>query len=252
VTRRLGTDREIYLGPFASADAAEAALSVLARVFGLRTCSGRLAPAPDVSPCLLGQVGTCPAPCAARIDAAAYGRLVETFLDFVEGRDDAPLAQLTERRDAAAAALRYEAAGRAQRDLGVLEEIRRRRERLGWILARQNFAVLLPTVDRAGAQLYVALGGRLAVELDVRAAADLAAAVHVVRERFPSYQDARLERGDVAASTILSAWLRDRAQEGVLLPLDRPDALAQRLDDLVVTLDDLRQRGPLPAIDALG
>ena len=58
---------------------------VLARVFGLRTCSGRLEPAPDVSPCLLGQVGTCPAPCAARIDAAAYGRLVETFLRLRRG-----------------------------------------------------------------------------------------------------------------------------------------------------------------------
>jgi DNA polymerase-3 subunit epsilon len=252
VTRRLGTDRAIYLGPFASPDAAEGALAVLARVFGLRTCSGRLAPSPDASPCLLGQVGTCPAPCAASIDAAGYGRLVDAFLDFVDGRDDTPLARLTGRREAAAAALRFEAAARAQRDLTVLEEIRRRRQRLGWILARQNFAVLLPTVHREGAQLYVALGGRLALELEVRAAADLAAAVGVVRERFPSYQDARLERADVAASTILAAWLRDRPQEGMLLPLDHPGALAERLDDLVVTLHDLRQRGPLPAIDGLG
>jgi hypothetical protein len=251
VTRRLGTDRALYLGPFASGEVADAAQAALARVFGLRTCAGRLAPSPAVSPCLLGQVGACPAPCAARIDAAAYHRRVEAFLDFVEGRDESAATQLAARRDQAAEALRFEAAGRAQRDLLVLQDLRRRRERLQWVLARQNFVVLLPTADRDGAQLYAAIGGRLALELEVRASADLAAAVHVVRERFARFQDAPLERGDVAASTILAAWLRDRAQEGLILPLDGPDALAERLDELVVTLHDFRQRGPLPRIDGL-
>ncbi len=251
VTRRLGTDRATYLGPFASGTAAEAAQAALARVFGLRTCAGSLAPSVETSPCLLGQLGTCPAPCAARIDVAAYRALTGRFLDFVEGRDDDALARLMRRRDQAAAALRFEAASRAQRDLLVLEDLRRRRERLHWILTRQNFAVLLPTADHDGAQLYVALGGRLALELEVRAATDLVAAVHLVRERFARWQDAPLERGDVAASTILSAWLRDRGQEGIILPLEGPDALAERLDEVVVTLDDLRQRGPLPRIDGL-
>ena len=251
VTRRLGTDRAMYLGPFASGDRAEAAQAVLARVFGLRTCAGHLAPSADVSPCLLGQVGTCPAPCAARIDAEGYRRLVDRFVDFVDGRDDGAVARLVARRDDAAAALRFEAAARVQRDLLVLEDLRRRRQRLQWILARQNFVVLLPTADRAGAQLYAALGGRLALELEVRASADLVAAVELVRERFARWQDAPLERGDVAASTILSAWLRDRGHEGLILPLDGPDTLSDRLDELVVTLQDLRQRGPLPRIEGL-
>jgi DNA polymerase-3 subunit epsilon len=251
VTRRLGTDRAIYLGPFASSSAAEGAQAVLARVFGLRTCSGRLEPSREVSPCLLGQVGSCPAPCAARIDGTAYRHLVDRFLAFIDGLDDGAITELTRRREEAADTLRFEAAGRAQRDLLVLEDLRRRRERLHWILTRQNFAVLLPTADRDGAQLYVALGGRLVLELDVRATADLVAAVQLVRDRFTRWQDAPLERGDVAASTILSAWLRDRGQEGIILPLDGPDALANRLDELVVTLHDLRQRGPLPRIDGL-
>src|SRR5262249_3369139 len=251
VTRRLGTDRATYLGPFASSDGAERAQAVLARAFGIRTCPGRLAPSEEISPCLLGQVGTCPAPCAARIDEPGYRRRVDAFLDFIDGRDDGAVARLIARRDGAAEELRFEAAARAQRDLLVLEDLRRRRRRLQWILARQNFVVLLPTADRDGAQLYAALGGRLAVELQVRAAADLLAAVHVVRERFAPYQDAPLERGEVAASTILAAWIRDRDREGLLLPLDGPDALAQRLDELTVTLQDIRQRGPLPRIDGL-
>jgi DNA polymerase-3 subunit epsilon len=251
VTRRLGTDRATYLGPFTSTDGAERAQAVLARAFGIRTCAGRLEPSVETSACLLGQVGTCPAPCAARIDGPAYQRNVDALLDFVDGRDDGVIARLVARRDGAAEELRFEAAGRAQRDLLVLDDLRRRRQRLQWILARQNFVVLLPTADRAGAQFYAALGGRLAVELEIRAAADLAAAVQVVRERFARYQDAPLERGEVGASTILAAWLRDRGREGLILPLDSPDDLADRLGELTVTLQDIRQRGPLPRIDGL-
>jgi DNA polymerase-3 subunit epsilon len=252
VTRRLGIDRATYLGPFASADAAERAEAVLARVFGLRTCPGRLAPSPEATPCLLGQVSTCPAPCAARIEEGDYRRQVEACLDFVDGRDDGPLERLTSRRDEAAAALRFEAAARCQRDLLVLEDLRRRRLGLRWIVARQNFVVLLPTATGDGAQLYAVLGGRLALEMPVRASADLVAAVGLVRERFARYQGAPLERGDVPASTILAAWLRDRGHEGLILMLDGPDALAARLDELTVTLKDLCQRGPLPQIDGLG
>jgi DNA polymerase-3 subunit epsilon len=251
VTQRLGVDRSVYVGPFPSRASAERAQAVLARVFGLRTCSERIAPSPDVSPCLLGQVGTCPAPCAGRIGRDDYRANVEAALAFVEGRDEGARDVLVARRDAATAEERFEAAARAQRDLDVLDDITRRRERLAWVVGRQNFVVLLPTADRSAAQLYAVLGGRLVLESRIDAAADLLAAVRFVRERFHRFQDAPLERGDVDASTILSAWLRDRAQEGLVLTLDGPDALAARLDELSITLDDLLQRGPLPAIDQL-
>ncbi len=72
-----------------------------------------------------------------------------------------------------------------------------------------------------------------------------------MRERFARYQDAALAREDVEGATILAAWLRDRGHEGLLLPIDGPDALAARLDELIVTVDDLRRRGPLPTIEGL-
>src|SRR5262249_7924139 len=98
VTRRLATDRAAYIGPFVSPGAAERAEAVLARVFGLRTCSGRLHPAPERTPCLLGQVGPCPSPCAARIDEAAYRHQVDACPAFVAGRDDEPPERLPARR----------------------------------------------------------------------------------------------------------------------------------------------------------
>jgi DNA polymerase-3 subunit epsilon len=253
VTQRLAADGATYVGPFRSLEAAERAQAILGRLFGLRTCAGRLAPAPEVTPCLSGQVGACTAPCAARVDQAAYRRQVEACLSFLDGSDASLVERLTERRNALAGAERFEAAARVQRDLQLLEELRRRHDTLAWVVARQNFVVLLPTVARDTALLYAVLGGRLAVEARITAASDLLAAVRVVRERYVHYQDVPLARDDVDGTTIVAAWLRDRgAREGVVLPLDGPDAIVERLDDLTVTVRDLRlPAGPLPAIDGI-
>jgi len=251
VTQRLGTDRALYLGPFPSLQVAERTLSAVTRAFALRTCPGTLAPSPLASPCLSGQLGTCSAPCAARVDELAYRRQVDAVLAFLEGANDDGVARLAARRDELARALRFESAARAQRDLDLLDGLRRRRRDLGWVVGRQNFLVLLPTTDHDHAQLYVVLGGRLAVEARIAAAADLVAIVGLVRERFARYQDAPLEREDVEAATILAAWLRDRGHEGLLLPLEGADDVARRLDELVVTVADLSRRGPLPAIEGL-
>jgi len=252
VTQRLAADRATYLGPFRSLEAAERAQAVLGRVFGLRTCAGRLAPSPEVTPCLSGQVGACTAPCAARVAESAYGRQVDGFLAFLDGRDGSVLEALAARRDRLAAALRFEAAGGVQRDLDLLEGVRRRRRTLSWVVTRQNFVVLLPTAARDAAHLYAVLGGRLALEARITATADLAAAVAFVRQRFAAYQDVPLRREEVDGTTILAAWLRDgRANDGILLPLNGPDAIVERFDELAVTVRDLRLPGPLPAIDDL-
>ena len=251
VTERLTADRATYLGPFRSREAAERAHAILGRLFGLRTCAGPLHPAPDATPCLSGQVGACTAPCAARVDQPSYRGQVDALLAFLGG-DDRPLEWLRVRRDTLVSDLRFEAAARAHRDLELLESLRRRQQTLGWVVARQNFVVLLPTLPRDAAYFYAVLGGRLAVEARITATVDLAAAVRLVRDRFAGYQDLPLGRDEIDGTTIIAAWLRDRGvSDGILLPLDGPDAIIDRLDELTVTVRDLRLPGPMPAIDGL-
>jgi excinuclease UvrABC nuclease subunit len=252
VTERLAADHATYVGPFRSRDAADHALAVLSRVFGLRTCPGRLAPSPDATPCLSGQVGACTAPCAARIDEVGYGTQVRRLLAFLDGADDGPLAALAARRDALAADMRFESAARAQRDVELLDRLRRRQRALGWVVGRQNFVVLLPTTGEDAAHLYAVLGGRLALETRVTTVTDVDAAARVVHDRWAEHQDRRPAREDVDGTTIVAAWLRDRrADEGIILPLDGPEAVFERLDELTVTMSELRIGPALPAIDDL-
>lgn len=211
VTHRLGTDRGLYVGPFGNLDQARKAQKALARVFGLHTRVGDPVPR----------------------DVDAYRARVEVYRAFVEGRDD------------------FFAGAMPDEDRSVLDDVRGRQRSVGAVLTRQNFVVLLPTVERDAAQLYVVLGGRLAFESRIGAASDFLAAVRVIRERFEHFQGLPLDRADVEATTVLAGWIRDRKREGLLLRLDGPSDIEARLDELAVTLSDLRQRGPLPAIDGL-
>ena len=211
VTHRLGTDRAIYVGPYGNLEHARKAQKALARVFGLHTRVGDPVPS----------------------DVAAYQARVGVFRAFVEGRGDFFAGELP------------------PDDRAALEDVHGRQRTVGAVLTRQNFVVLLPTVERDAAQLYVVLGGRLAFESRITADADLLAAVRIVRERFDRFQGLPLDRNDIEATSVLAGWLRDRKREGLLLRLESPTDIEARLDELAVTLSDLRQRGPLPAIDGL-
>jgi DNA polymerase-3 subunit epsilon len=211
-THRLSTDRALYVGPFGNLHQARRVQRALARIFGLHTRVGEPMPA----------------------DVGVYRASVDAYRKFVEG-GAAP-----------------DAGGLAPDDAAVLDDIRARQRAVGAVLTRQNFVALLPTMQRDAAQLYVVLGGRLVFDARIGAEADLMAAVRLVRERFDWFQDLPLARNDVEATTVLAGWLRDRKREGLLLRLESARDIETRLDELAVTLSDLRQRGPLPAIDGLG
>jgi hypothetical protein len=211
VTHRLGTDRGIYVGPYGNLEHARKAQKALARVFGLRTRVGDPVPS----------------------DVGVYQQRVEVFRAFIEARGDFFVGELP------------------PDDRAALDDVVTRQRTVGAVLSHQNFVVLLPTVERDAAQLYVVLGGRLAFEARITADADLLAAVRIVRERYDRFQGLPLDRADIEATTVLAGWLRDRKREGLLLRLDGPSDFERRLDELAVTLHDLRQRGPLPAIDGL-
>jgi DNA polymerase-3 subunit epsilon len=230
VSGRLGMDGAQYLGPLATREAAEEARDLLARAFGLRVCVGK-SPSDVVNlPCRVAGAGPCLAPCAASIGPDAYATRVAAFRAWLAG---APATT-------AVAA-----------DREALGGLRRRLVETGWVAGGKSFVALVPGVEPGSAVLFAVLAGRLAVEAQLGATADLVAAIRQVRGLWDRFHQGGPTRLDLEGMSVVAGWLRDRRGEGVVLPLDGPDALARQLDALTITLDDLRQRGPLPHIDAL-
>ncbi|MBI4353925.1 MAG: excinuclease ABC subunit UvrC [Candidatus Omnitrophica bacterium] len=107
-----------YFGPYPDAGAVHEALRFLRRVFPLRTC--RQFPK---TPCLEYHLGQCLAPCVGWIDESSYRRIVNDLVEFLEGKRDELLRDLTKRMEQAARRQRFEEAARLRDQIQSLTSV---------------------------------------------------------------------------------------------------------------------------------
>jgi excinuclease UvrABC nuclease subunit len=235
----------MYIGPFRSREFADKAQRLLARLFNLRTCNGNLTPDPAISPCLVGQVGACSAPCTSRISLEAYREHVTAFVQFLNGENSQLQQSLIEKRDVFAEELRFESAARLQQDIQLLDQIQLVHQRFHWIVTRAHAFLLLPSHESGAAQGYLILNGRLISSGLVRTREDLESFTAVCHERFAVDQDRPLRPEEIDSSVILAAWLRDPDRsQGVVFPIDSPSALMDRLEEIEFALEDIQRVEP--------
>ena len=248
VSRRAGR----YFGPFRGRASAQAAQALLARLFRLRTCPARLRPAPDVAPCLQGQIGACSMPCTAAVDRNAYALQVAAAERFFNGEIDAAQTELVRRRDLHAAAQRFEAAAKASRDLELVRRMRQRQRTMSWVVGRQHFAVMQPSAARTEGLLYGVAYGRLVERGTARDPADLAAFAARLDAHLGPASARAIQPQDVDGTVILAAWLRARGeQDGFVFPLADGATGTGQLSEWTAALNSLLARGAAADASAL-
>ena len=113
ITRKAENDGTRYFGPFVHVRSTRQVLKQLTKFFPIRTCT---LPLKEIGNryrvCLDYHIGRCPGPCADKIDIADYDEIVRKVCQFLSGRTDAVVKELTEQMQAAAAALDFEAAAK--------------------------------------------------------------------------------------------------------------------------------------------
>jgi len=144
-TRGRKPDGARYFGPYADAGLLRSALQFMRRVFPLRTC--RTFPK---TPCLEYHLGQCLAPCVGYIDAAAYQRIVEDLIAFLEGKRDHLLRDLSRRMEHAARRQRFEEAARLRDQIQALTSVIVAKEKssLAGPLEQLQLALKLPGLPR--------------------------------------------------------------------------------------------------------
>ena len=222
VTPRMTTRRGVmHLGPFVGRRGIDRSARTLSRLLGLRTCSGRLKPQAGFSPCVYGQMGHCSAPCNLSIDSSAYDDRVRDAVGFLRGsRTGSILGGLAKARDQAASAMRFEEANRCHRDLESLATLSSRVSRLSQVVTENNLVIMTGTDDDRAA--HVVLSGRLAMtrQLDSPDAADDIA--RFIAANFERYRIAPITRAELEPMMIVARWLRERRDEGRVIPLNSP------------------------------
>jgi excinuclease ABC subunit C len=120
VVRKYDRDGARYFGPYSSAGAIRETLRIINRYFRLRTCTDHVM-ANRKRPCLLYQIGRCPAPCVYPVAPEDYRRSVNEVVLFLEGKATELVEGLKGRMKRVAGELKFEEAARLRDQLLAIE-----------------------------------------------------------------------------------------------------------------------------------
>ncbi len=114
--------RHSYHGPYPSAWAVKESITLLQKVFRLRTCEDTIF-ANRTRPCLLYQIKRCSGPCVDLIEHGAYARDVAAAEAFLRGETQAVLAALEQRMVVHAERLEFEQAADIRNQMSALSRV---------------------------------------------------------------------------------------------------------------------------------
>ena len=114
--------RHSYYGPYPSAWAVKESITLLQKVFRLRTCEDTVF-ANRTRPCLLYQIKRCSGPCVDLVDSEVYAQDVRDAERFLRGETQAVLDTLEQRMLAHAEKLEFEQAAELRNQISALSRV---------------------------------------------------------------------------------------------------------------------------------
>src|SRR4029453_2080239 len=207
VTRRIVKDGSRYFGPFHSAPAVGETLDTIRKIFPLRTCSDGVF-RNRTRPCIEYDIKRCLGPCVLDVDRAAYGEHLRQAMLLLEGRSREVATTLRARMEEAAAAERFEEAGRLRDQIRAIEKTQERQQVVAHWGADQDVFALYREGGAIEVQVLFVRDGKL------------------VSTQSYAFDDWELPDGEVLEA-VLTQFYQAAARDGpdeILLPVALSDA----------------------------
>ena len=111
VVRRVEKDGAKYFGPYTDVQSMRRLVAFAKKIFKLRDCNKALPLHKQVRPCINFSMKRCSGACAGEITETAYRESIRDLLQFLSGKRNDLIKELTERMQHASSELRFEDAG---------------------------------------------------------------------------------------------------------------------------------------------
>ena len=125
VVRRVEQDGARYFGPYTDAAAMRRIVSFAKRIFKLCDCPLRLPLKKNTRPCINFSMGRCSGACAGMISQDEYRGRIDDLIQFLSGRRNRLLADLSACMERASAALRFEEAAHFRDQIRLIRDASR-------------------------------------------------------------------------------------------------------------------------------
>ncbi len=160
VTRRMVNDGSRYFGPYTSVAAVYQTLDALRRAFPYLSCDREIT-GQDERACLYYDIKLCTAPCIGAVTQAEYRATLQALMDFLQGRSDEILEQMTAQMWEASQKLDYERAARLRDQILAMEQITRRQKVVSPMHVSQDVIAFARENGDACVQIFFIRGGKI-------------------------------------------------------------------------------------------
>lgn len=145
-TTEIDDEQALYFGPYQRKRHLAALSDSLSRIFQLRECSSGLFRKQQTlgSPCMAYEIGTCTAPCAAKVSMEEYRTQVFQVIAFLEGQASDATQRMVDLRERYSAELAFEKAGQVHDRLLELLKLQASTQYLAQAVHQNHRIILLP------------------------------------------------------------------------------------------------------------
>jgi len=160
ITRKVVRDGSRYYGPYTDVGALRETLSLLKRLFPLRSCKQKSVEG-QKRPCLNFHIRRCLAPCAGNVEPDDYRELVKNVCLFLEGRQDDLIRDLTARMEEAAENLDFEKAAELRDRIKSIEKVVEKQKIVSSDLTDQDVIAMARQGELTCVAVFFIRGGKL-------------------------------------------------------------------------------------------
>ncbi len=111
VTRNFAKDGNKYFGPYTNGAAVYETINLIRKVFPIRTCKRSIVEGGEKTrPCLNFHINKCNAPCGGYVSKSDYGKMINSVIDILNGKDKDVTLELKKNMEESAVNLEFEKA----------------------------------------------------------------------------------------------------------------------------------------------